>query len=87
MADATDDTASYAKIREQLTTTNTMTMASILKRAEKRGEIAPTRHSNRLLTLPIDLVRHEILVNGRPPTHEAILQIVDEIFLPLLINK
>lgn len=55
-----------------------------IQRAVDRGEIDPARVTDRIARLPVDLFRHEILMTLRPLTDEAIEEIVDTIFLPLL---
>src|SRR5690606_6784633 len=62
-------------------------MERILERAAARGEVDPERLTPRLTTLPIDLVRHEILMTGRPVTEKVIEEIVDDIFLPLVRRR
>ncbi|HUB92964.1 MAG TPA: TetR/AcrR family transcriptional regulator [Verrucomicrobiae bacterium] len=59
-------------------------MTTILRRADERGELNLKAIPEPVITLPLDLNRHEILVTGKPPSHAKILQIVDEIFLPLV---
>ena len=53
-------------------------------RAAERGEIDPDRLTPRIVALPGDLLRHELLMNLRPATPETITEIVDEVFLPLV---
>jgi hypothetical protein len=36
--------------------------------------------------VPLDLVRHELILNPRPPSRATIEEIVDEIFLPLVLR-
>lgn len=55
-----------------------------IQRAIDRGEIDPERVTERIARLPVDLFRHEILMTLRPLSDEAIEEIVDTIFLPLL---
>jgi len=55
-----------------------------IQRAVDRGEIRPDRVSERIARLPVDLFRYEILSTLRPISDEAIEEIVDTIFLPLL---
>lgn len=55
-----------------------------IARAVDRGEIDPKRITDRIAQLPVDLFRHEILMTLRPLSDEAIEEIVDTIFLPLL---
>ncbi|MFI5958917.1 TetR/AcrR family transcriptional regulator [Cryptosporangium sp. NPDC051539] len=56
----------------------------ILQRAIDRGEVDATVLTPRLVSLPFDLFRHELLMTLRPVSEEAIVQIVDDIVLPLL---
>jgi AcrR family transcriptional regulator len=59
-------------------------MQNILERAIDRGEIAAARLTPRIVSLPTDLARHEILMTFAPLSDDAIKQIVDEVFLPLV---
>ena len=59
-------------------------MQTILGRAIDRGEIAAARLTPRIVSLPTDLARHEILMTFRPLSDDAIKEIVDEVFLPLV---
>jgi Transcriptional regulator len=59
-------------------------MTNILKSAEKRGEVILEGLPERVITLPVDLVRYELLTTHTPLTDEAILEIVDTIYLPLV---
>jgi len=70
--------------RQEITASNTARMHAILQQAADRGDIATTALPKRLVTLPIDLARHEMLITGQPPTPAAVIQIVDEIFVPLI---
>jgi hypothetical protein len=69
---------------QQVKQTNIAVMMPVLRQAEERGEIATSALPERLITLPIDLSRHEMLLTGKPVTRAAIVQIVDDIYLPLL---
>jgi AcrR family transcriptional regulator len=59
-------------------------MQTILGRAIDRGEIAAARLTPRIVSLPTDLARHEVLMTFEPLSDEAIKEIVDEVFLPLV---
>lgn len=59
-------------------------MQTILGRAIDRGEIAPSRLTPRIMSLPTDLARHEILMTFEPLSDEAINEIVNGVFLPLV---
>jgi hypothetical protein len=58
-------------------------MVAILKRAAQRGE-ARSDIPPRVATLPIDLLRHEIFRSLSPADEQAITEIVDQVFLPLV---
>jgi len=59
-------------------------MQTILTRAIDRGEVIASRLTPRIVALPTDLARHEILMTFQPLSDAAIREIVDEIFLPLI---
>nr|CEL19049.1 Transcriptional regulator, TetR family [Kibdelosporangium sp. MJ126-NF4] len=73
------------RIRERFVSTNPARMAAILLRAEERGEVR-SGLSDRLRTLPLDLMRVEILQSGggSAVSDQVIEAIVDEVFLPLV---
>ena len=56
----------------------------IYRRAHDRGEIDLGRIPSAVLTMPFDLVRHDLLMNLEPVKPARIASIVDEIFLPLV---
>jgi AcrR family transcriptional regulator len=56
----------------------------IYRRAHDRGEIDLDRIPPAVLTMPFDLVRHDLLMNLEPVKPARITSIVDEIFLPLV---
>lgn len=82
------DTANDAKLHEYFLRRIKQSSAAIvmpaLTRAEERGEIVTSALPERVITLPFDLLRHEIVVTSKTPTSAAIVQIIDEIYLPLL---
>lgn len=57
---------------------------NVIERAIDRGEITPDQISERVARLPVDLFRHELLMTLKPITDEAIEEIVDTIFVPLV---
>ncbi|MCS0602761.1 TetR/AcrR family transcriptional regulator [Streptomyces sp. LP11] len=56
----------------------------LFARAAERGEIDPERLSERVRTLPFDLLRHEFLTTFAPAPDHVLEEIVDTIFLPLV---
>jgi AcrR family transcriptional regulator len=59
---------------------------AVLGRAIERGEITEELLTERLRRLPIDLARNEFLIKGSI-TDQAIVEIVDEVFLPALQGR
>jgi AcrR family transcriptional regulator len=57
---------------------------TIVARAVERGELAARPRSARLLNLPLDLLRHDTLMMMDAVPDAAIVEMVDEIWLPLL---
>ena len=56
----------------------------IFARASARGDIAPERVTERMKSLPFDLLRQEFMTTFRPVPDEVLVEIVDTIFLPLV---
>jgi AcrR family transcriptional regulator len=61
------------------------TMDKIVERAVARGELATTPPA-RIVALPGDLLRHELFMTMTAATPQTIVEIVDEVFLPLATN-
>jgi len=59
-------------------------MEIIVRRAVERGEIDPARLTPRIAALPFDLVRQEVMMTLAPVPKDTIVEIVDDIFLPLV---
>jgi Tetracyclin repressor-like, C-terminal domain len=60
-------------------------MTAIIQRAVQRGEIDPDRLSPRIAALPLDLTRHDLIMNRAPVPDNTLIEIVDRIFLPLVL--
>lgn len=58
-------------------------VATLFDRAVARGEFGPARPPSLVLTVPVNLLRHDLLIYGKVGDDE-ISRIVDEVFLPLL---
>ncbi|MEV1245670.1 TetR/AcrR family transcriptional regulator [Nonomuraea sp. NPDC049750] len=56
----------------------------IVARAVERGELPDVPRSSRVVNLPLDLLRHDMFMTMRAVPEESIVEIVDEIWLPLL---
>lgn len=59
-------------------------MATVLKRASERGEADLDALPPRIVTLPADLARYEMIIGRGPVSERTITEIVDDIFLPLV---
>ena len=79
------DEEQFARFQGQVLQVGAGVMGTVLKRAAERGEIREGI-SARIATLPTDLFRHELLLNRTPPSEMAILEIVDDLFMPLVRN-
>lgn len=75
---------SPADLRERVLAGTPNRMTAIVERAVERGEIAPDRLDPRVVALPVDLVRHDVIMNRAPVPEADLVEIVDHIFLPLI---
>ncbi len=75
---------SPAELREMLVGTRRSVIEAVTQRAVDQGEIDGAKLTPRIARLPYDLLRHEAIMNLRPMSSEAIREVVDTIFLPLL---
>ncbi|MEU4537873.1 TetR/AcrR family transcriptional regulator [Streptosporangium sp. NPDC023825] len=63
-------------------------MRTVLDRAARRGEIDPAASlPDRLVALPVVLVLHELLMARRTPSDTDLEEIVDLLFLPLVMPQ
>ena len=62
----------------------TTAMITILKRAGQREEVNFEKISSRIITLPFDLFRYELITTHEPVSDQTINEIVDDIFMPLV---
>ncbi|MFI7611040.1 TetR/AcrR family transcriptional regulator [Nonomuraea terrae] len=77
-----------AQLPEQSTDTMAATWLTVLGRAVARGEAAPEALHPRVATVAIVLLRNEFVVRGAPTApDEVLVEIVDEVFLPLVRRR
>ena len=58
--------------------------ATIISHAVERGELADIPRPQRVVDLPFDLLRHDMLMHMGPIPDDSIVEIVDQVWLPLL---
>lgn len=73
-------------VRELLLARGADALEPIVERARRRGELGDVFLPSAFVVLPLDLARHELLVDGAL-SDESIDVIVDEIALPLLTTR
>ncbi|GAA2076663.1 TetR/AcrR family transcriptional regulator [Pseudolysinimonas kribbensis] len=81
-----DTGSSFSELREILRgpVRRVSGLRIMVRRAVQRGELAAEPVSDRVVDLPFDLFRHEMLMTMKPAADAAIVAIVDEVWLPLL---
>jgi AcrR family transcriptional regulator len=83
LGDYLSDAELFARTHDQVLQIGAGVMGTILKRAAERGEAHSAVHQ-RLVALPTDLFRNELMLRRTPPSEGAIVEIVDDVFLPLV---
>jgi AcrR family transcriptional regulator len=73
-----------ADVRARLIRDRPIWTQEIYQRAHERGEIDLATVPRAVLSLPFDLMRHDLLMTLKPVPAERITAIVDELFIPLL---
>jgi AcrR family transcriptional regulator len=85
LADSFNETGlTPSELRERELAGRPTSIEVAIERAVRRGEIGPGRISPRVASLPLDLVRHELVMRQAPVPHTVLVEIVDEVFLPLI---
>ena len=75
---------SPAELRDAFLSQRGSVVEDIVNRAVGRGEIDPDRLTPRIINLPFDLFRHEMMMTLKPVPDHVLRQIVDDIFIPLV---
>jgi AcrR family transcriptional regulator len=86
LSDLLADEDASVELLHQLTRGGGEIMTAILDRAAARGEVRE-HISSRVARLPLDLLRHELILTHQPPSQQTLDEIVDEIFLPLVLRN
>lgn len=72
-------------IRERVHTAGPGAIQGVLNHAVRRGEIEPWIPTSRRATVAVDLLRNHYLLFGAPIPDGVITEIVDDVYLPLLL--
>jgi AcrR family transcriptional regulator len=73
-----------AEVRDKLLRDRPIWSSDIFRRAHERGEIDLDTLPRAVLTMPFDLMRHDMLMTLKPIPRERIVEIVDDLFMPLV---
>jgi AcrR family transcriptional regulator len=73
-----------AEVRARIIGDRPVWSHEIFRRARERGEIDLDKAPAAVLTMPFDLMRHDLLMTLKPVPTDRIAAIVDELFLPLV---
>jgi AcrR family transcriptional regulator len=83
-----DQTAlSPADLRSEFLSGRAPATERVIERAIGRGEVDPARLTPRIVSLPFDLFRHELMMTLKPVPDHVLRQIVDDIFIPLVARR
>jgi AcrR family transcriptional regulator len=80
--DLADANSNLAQVRGEIL--DGQPIRAIIERGVRRGEVDPERLTPRIVSLPGDLARNELLMTLKPLQDEVIREIVHDIFLPLV---
>jgi AcrR family transcriptional regulator len=73
-----------AEVREKVLGDRPTWSGTIFARAHERGEIDLERIPAAVLAMPFDLMRHDMLMTYKPIPPERVVEIVDDLFMPLI---
>jgi AcrR family transcriptional regulator len=77
--------SSVSELRDRLRPPGRATgLETIVARAVERGDLPDVPRSARVVNLPFDLLRHDMLMTLRAMPDEEIVEIIDDVWLPLL---
>ena len=76
-----------AELREAFLSQRGSVVEQVVNRAVERGEVDPARLTPRIIDLPFDLFRNEMMMTLKPVPDHVLRQIVDDIFIPLVTTQ
>jgi AcrR family transcriptional regulator len=83
LGDYLSDVGLFFRSQGEVLSMSAEVMETILKRAADRGEARPGVE-RRIATLPTDLFRNELFKARTPPSEGTLVEIIDDVFLPLV---
>lgn len=88
LADIGDDAELRARFQEQANDGGSAIWLTILARAVTRGEARPEALRPRVATVPVALLRNELLTRGVTNVPDSVLvEIIDDVYLPLVVRR
>ncbi len=81
----TETNSSLADLRDRLV--DHSKFQEVILRGIARGELDRKKITSRIASLPLDLLRHEVLMTRKPVSSAVIAEIIDTIFLPLAATR
>jgi AcrR family transcriptional regulator len=76
-----------AELRDAFLRQRGSAVEQVVNRAVERGEVDPARLTPRIIDLPFDLFRNEMMMTLKPVPDHVLRQIVDDIFIPLVTTQ
>ncbi len=73
-----------AQVREKLLADRPLLSDEVFRRAQERGEIDLNSIAPAVLSMPFDLMRHDMLMTYKSIPEERVREIVDDLFMPLI---
>jgi hypothetical protein len=73
-----------AELRAEFRGRRGSAVEEVVNRAVERGEVDPARLTPRIIDLPFDLFRNEMMMTLKLVPDHVLRQIVDDIFIPLV---
>jgi AcrR family transcriptional regulator len=84
LAEITQDEDFSRLIQSRIHTAGPTAISAVLARAVERGEVDPGIPGSRRALVATDLIRNQFLLYGAPIDDQVIVEIVDEVYLPLI---
>jgi AcrR family transcriptional regulator len=84
ISDALRDPQLAARLRSYTRGRSVAAMGDVVQRAMERGELPPSKITSRQLEAGLSMMRFHFLTHGAPVPDQVIVEIVDEVVLPLL---